>query len=1178
MCFIFVTFSYAADVDLTVTYTNFDDLCRSRQVVCPGTPITYQRPVEITNLFAVELLSRVTSFPPRSKGYYLKIDVAGKQSLCTEGDNNDKCNERLVGELYRFPTTATTKFNVFKKVQLYGEIDYVNKAVFYEIFPELTIVTFTRSEFKDVTIPITKRSLKVFTLHETNRLENVKVDPNMLPITETFILKTGAIASRRLQVQQISGGLSLKLFKIIANADTLFIALPKVDVAATIASIIIGYYGNNPDNVKVSYERTMGKITSMDFLFSKRPSQVKHFWPEGHIYVTPTDIFIRIMNREELSKPFLDMEEFTEKYKVEEWVFHKHITEDKQTAVSPEDRTSLKKVCHSSPLKVTQGRQPGDPIVLDFLITDIAAIMLSTSDKTKTYTVNTYFLVLDEKYSGSTLHLITDVTINYQLLIYIDYPQLFGFKMKRKDAEWKSIQFNNIDNIIDIWKPYTIESIYAIITGIVNAMKPNYFPESMAFKKLRSKIANTLLDQIDIEKMFTREQQEDNSYHYIHNAIKKINDLKLFFNTYGENARRLPRLSENLYKEKTLIYHEIAKTLISTEKVSDLRDGQKILLSISEKKSETEVAVAGEQQKILDTRAEDARKTLDKLRGKRMLYEREYKQNAVAFNAAVKRREAQAYLDAALSIFSAITSIFSGGIGAISQIGDLSNAITKLVKTIKKIQKLIGRITIIIETIANLATAVRDTYNNINVVQEGFNPKFDISQVEDVVNKVSNLDAADILEWDLAAGHVDGMMDASLSAEIPETLSYKTSILKMIAAGKAETEASIDYAMLQSDIYMNQFKLDGYIQEIKFINDAKNKMNAGQYNNEFLRNIKLSGMQLKLDLFLHMTDYCDSSFYYNLQPCYAYTEFSFGSRLDQILFISNKILTESFANMNDLFPPPQTFIDKSIVVELDATCEDIIEEYNGILDSDKCKNTFTSADCRVKASTVCRNALAASGCTSDLQVKMNEVVDADNNDDDETRRFNAKVDVIAGINSDAKKEIKFERIYLNCLSSPVRELKTKKETLISISLENEEFKTFDRVRVDEVKVILHGAESNSQFMEVAIENQGVVADRLNGKTFVFTGDKWKRITRYKPAENIYDIKFQIKGDVHKDFRTNFNNPTPFSTWRIFVSDTRNPGLDLSGVTSIEIMFSGSLMVTNEHNIIESEVPNDVPDE
>ena len=1068
----------------------------------------------------------------------LRIYLNDKTGFCLEDDTNVACNG-----MYRFPKTGP-ELQGFKNFYVYGPLAYVNKSAFYELFPDLTKIVIVGASFKEITIPITKKSLNEILLNANNNLENIMADQNMLPIENSFEVKNGSSILEAFQVGPINVGLTMRHFQVDANADAVQIALPRNTAESTISYVVIAYYGNNPDNVKLSYENMKGKISSIKFMFANKPNSMKDLWPPIGAMTEP--ITIKMISpatktwpggRQGSAEPY-DIS--GHKYVLQEWTFQNDIEEERKLVARQEDSSSLKLMSKSSPLKVTEKIE--NQVIVDFIIADIATIMQSTSDNTKEYTVNTYFLVLHDMYSDGSLQLVTNVIINYQMLVVSNYSRFFGFKLEVATGQFKTIQFTKAVSIINIWKPFTVEIVYSMITGLVNAIKPSFESESESFTAIRSGIANKLFDEIDVKRvkqLFSTDALSDNSYHYLHSAMKKINELKLFFNTYGKKARRLPRLSPALYKEKTLIYHEMAKSLLERKKSSDVNAGQKILLEISNRKSQTEKNIAAEQQKLLEKRVQDSSITLQKLKSQRLKYEQEYKDNSNKFNAAVKRRQAQAVLEAVMGVFGAIMSVFSGGIGAISQIGELSGAITKLVKTIKKIQKLIARITTIISTLSGLVNDVMATYNNINIVQEGFNPNFDPSKIDDVVNKVSNLNAADVLEWDIAAKQVEGMMDASLSAEIPETLSYKTAILKMVTAGKAETEASIEFVQLKSEVYMNKYKMDAYDSEIKFIKKAKKTLTSSQNKQQFDKNLKLSTMQLKLDLFLHIIDYCDSSFYYNLQPCFAYSEFSFDDSLSQVMYISNKILAESIANMNDLFPPPQSFRDKSIKLSINEGCTNTITQYEQSLSSDVCSTDLSSSDCK-----------------NVLQRAFGTLTTVNTPDDEQSRLFYAQLNQIQ-LTSIDKDIVKFQRIYLDCLSSNVQELKTTNETSISISLDSEDFQRFDRVRIEVLNIILHGAKLKSEFLEVEVENQGVVEDRLNGKTFVFMGDKWNRIIRYNSSSS--GIKYEVKGDVDEEFARKFNNPTPFSTWRISVSKENNPGLDLTGLTTIELLFSGSFM-------------------
>ena len=151
-------------------------------------------------------------------------------------------------------------------------------------------------------------------------------------------------------------------------------------------------------------------------------------------------------------------------------------------------------------IRISQGPKP----TVDFIIADIATIMLSTSEKGKSYIVNTYLLALDEMYSDASLLLVNDVTINFRVLIVVDFPR----------GQFKILKFHQSKSIMDIWKPFTIEFIYAITTYLVDTIKPSFTTENKSFTKARMAIANILLDDIDAEEV-KKKFKSDTSYNYL---------------------------------------------------------------------------------------------------------------------------------------------------------------------------------------------------------------------------------------------------------------------------------------------------------------------------------------------------------------------------------------------------------------------------------------------------------------------------------------------------------------------------------------------------------------------------------------------------------------------------------------------------------------------------------------
>ena len=118
-----------------------------------------------------------------------------------------------------------------------------------------------------------------------------------------------------------------------------------------------------------------------------------------------------------------------------------------------------------------------------------------------------------------------------------------------------------------------------------------------------------------------------------------------------------------------------------------------------------------------------------------------------------------------------------------------------------------------------------------------------------------------------------------------------------------------------------------------------------------------------------------------------------------------------------------------------------------------------------------------------------------------------------------------------------------------------------------------------------IKTTGVSEDKFSKKCFKFIGKEWFRGLSYssKNTESAggwqqekEETKSIDSGDVHRSFSGVFINPTVFSTWIIKIPEERNPGLDLTKLTEVEIQFSGSFVAsTSKHPLCEK---NEISDE
>ena len=158
----------------------------------------------------------------------------------------------------------------------------------------------------------------------------------------------------------------------------------------------------------------------------------------------------------------------------------------------------------------------------------------------------------------------------------------------------------------------------------------------------------------------------------------------------------------------------------------------------------------------------------------------------------------------------------------------------------------------------------------------------------------------------------------------------------------------------------------------------------------------------------------------------------------------------------------------------------------------------------------------------------------------------------------------FESMYRKCNASKIFEIRQNSLATLTISTNNKQFRGFERIRVNEIKVFLHGIKTDNGFVQVKIRSGSFMHDKINNKKQNFVAQRWEKDFRYnlddmKTVEPTKKFPAKIEADSYHNRNSMDFHPTPFTTWIISVSNELNPGLDLSGLTSIEMLFSGSLI-------------------
>ena len=312
-----------------------------------------------------------------------------------------------------------------------------------------------------------------------------------------------------------------------------------------------------------------------------------------------------------------------------------------------------------------------------------------------------------------------------------------------------------------------------------------------------------------------------------------------------------------------------------------------------------------------------------------------------------------------------------------------------------------------------------------------------------------NLTIVDVLKWDLARDHMTGMMDASLSTEVPETLNFKTALLKVLRAGKTETQARIDVVKAGEEFSAAEFSWKLFVNELadtrESINSTKEKSKQLETELEKIRadnflpivikkkldaqwKLAHEEFRIKIELYMHVTEFCQAYLYFHLQSCPPDLQFNLNDNLDVALRVADRLQYQSVQQLKNLYPPPQTFHNKTVYLHIPSKCK----------------------------------------CLEDL-----DTIKATNNsnhdkDVNKAYRDSAACLEMATDSSDITDEIKNEIFILSekCKLSLVSLIKQDNEITFDVPIASSLFEYRDRVRVDEVQVYLRGAKTESGKLEV----------------------------------------------------------------------------------------------------------------
>ena len=751
------------------------------------------------------------------------------------------------------------------------------------------------------------------------------------------------------------------------------------------------------------------------------------------------------------------------------------------TTISEEKYRMASTMTDIIPSKIKNINSSSKDIVLDYVVVDLSKALQELSEIVNQNNsnraganniINTCILLC----KGNNIHGIRSLKINYRYSYILGDPTI---------SSVETLNFN-IRNI-------TVMSLYDILFAIIMLKKPSMPYYNLQYQDFPLNKLLSFLKEIDYQDL--KKETPTQKHHFIDNLVIKTQTVMEYIKKQSQTAITVPRTSNKLFKEKLKALQEIGKSLIS-------QDGFENLLKVSKVKSQSQEQISIKEQEQLFTKLQNVEKSLKYSKEQRKFYQNEAALNKETFQSAVRRRQVETVAEAVFAVFDVATNLLSGSFNIVGAIKNLAKDFKNLKEAFTKISKLLKKLRAFDKVIKPMWTnhvgkfkkvwegsvKVIQAEKAVNVVKHGFDPG-----VQGMINKIGDIDAADMLNWDIAKSDIETMMDSALTNEIPETYAYKKSFMRMIEAGKAETEGMLVKAKLQAEMTLKEFEVKQYQEEVAMIESTTSELRTQERANMVEDIQQISMMQFKIDMFLNSVEFCYSSIYHTLKKCLVYDQYRYDMKPGDIIEITNRMLENHLENAADIYPSPQTFQNLKVKFTWDKNCYE-----------------FT---------------------------KREILEDAD------TENIKA---------------------YQKCLSSKIYELVQNNMIKFHVSLNDDSFKRFNRIRVDEIKVFIKGIKTKRNTAHINIETSTMFQDRFRAENFTFHANSWKRSFRYNINPSSCEDYVVLRGNIQEEFSENINLPSIFTTWTISLPEKKNEGLDLSNVTEIDILFSGSLVVSDYH--------------
>lgn len=798
----------------------------------------YEDVITCCSLSALKELGQVVDgktieLPKTIRLHIVKIKDA---TLCTdEGGQSGKCETGTS----RISTRKSTSSGLFKRISgltiTKTSLEYISED-FFGLFRGLKHLVIDKNP-QLVEIPAVNRARKP-RLQTISYIGNTKVQMvkwnekvNTMPELREFLfsnfLEKAGNPSRDFYMGPFTPGKKLKAFKIRLNYQTAHVNMPFTKRNSRMSQVYIGST-NIPENLKLNFTNFHGRVKEAVFNFPIKPDRlVPDFLPDNYT--------------SQIGKVSLRFD--GESYNLKNMEFRRRVPRERQITVTSEEEErallEIKEEYGTPKSKVdSKGRYVYKYLILD--TNDLTKLVKDSHNLDRRYIVKAHYLwIRDINYLRKSVKL----HLSFHSLILSKGGALFSADVKlSQNISTKNKDFSVARSVTILWRQFDLRDFYDYLTTAASLSEAlqyeNGFQNSTA-QNLKSKIASEMLEAAKESDVITSASLSflpRSETSFVEECISFLPRLYAFTRRPLGRSRLVAELTSD-FKERTLLYQEMAKTLITSERYErtnkKLQYGLKLLTETLKLRLDVLSGCAQNDMSKSLREEKESRHLLRRITGIRDKYLQELNPVKERFIEALRRSASIEKKEKYYEILSYTEKIFSDLFVEKSptqitkrkhisrpkllssldtSIRRVSNFLTSLNTTqsviaIKYNSKKSNQSSSSADSLKTRLLSDTNSYFRSRLMQltqnRGGAASFTGNDVMQVTSLLYDINIDDVFEWDVIMQRVDKLLDVgSLAAEIPDTLAFKTAFLRLLDTAKVESVAQYDVTKLQAQIFI----------------------------------------------------------------------------------------------------------------------------------------------------------------------------------------------------------------------------------------------------------------------------------------------------------------------------------------------------------------------------------------